>query len=122
VNLPTGLDRSSGNIEISQQRRAWWKEHRKGRVFDSNAGFFLPDGSSSSPDGAYATEEQVCGLTKEDRRHFGRFTPAFVIELRSASDCLTKAKEKMESWMANGAVLGGLIDPYRSLQSKCLGV
>ncbi len=73
VNPPTGLDSSSVNIEISRQLANWWRQHRKGRAFDSNAGFFLPDGSSLSPDGAYATTEQVQGLSSKDRRHFGRF-------------------------------------------------
>jgi len=113
VNPPTGADSSSGNIEISYQLRAWWKQHRQGKVFDSSAGFFLSDGSSLSPDGAYATAEQVRGLSRDDRKHFPHFTPVFVIELLSHSDSLAKAKEKMEVWIANGARLGWLIDPYR---------
>lgn len=113
VNPPTGLDSSSGNSEITHQLRAWWKQHHRGKVFDSNASFFLPDGSSLSPDGAYATADQMRGLSKEDRRHFGRFTPVFVIELLSATDRLSQAKAKMETWLANGAQLGWLIDPYK---------
>jgi Uma2 family endonuclease len=113
VNPPTGLDSSSVNIEISRQLANWWRQHRQGRVFDSNAGFFLADGSSLSPDGAYATTEQVQGLSSKDRRHFGRFAPAFVIELLSASDSLSEAREKMETWLSNGAQLGWLIDPYK---------
>ncbi|MBB6146989.1 Uma2 family endonuclease [Silvibacterium bohemicum] len=112
VNAPTGGDSSSGNIEIGGQLRDWWKQHRQGRVFDSNAGFFLPDGSSCSPDAAYATAEQMRGLTKEDRKHFLRFTPAFVVELLSSSDSLPAAKKKMDLWLANGAELAWLIDPY----------
>ena len=112
VNPPAGADSSSGNIEINFQLMSWWKQHRRGRVFDSSAGFFLPDGSSLSPDGAYATAEQMLGFTKEDRRHFLRVPPAFVIELLSFSDSLPRARKKMESWMANGARLGWLIDPY----------
>jgi len=113
VNAPIGADSSSGNIEVGSQLRDWWKQHRQGRDFDSNAGFFLPDGSSLSPDAAYATAEQMCGLTKEDRKHFLRLAPAFVIELLSASDSFLKAKKKMELWIANGAKLAWLIDPYR---------
>lgn len=112
VNPPTGLDSGSGNLEIGHQLRAWWKEHRKGKAFDNNTGFFLPDGSSFSPDAAYATDEQIKGLSAEARKHFGRFTPAFVIELLSSSDSLPKAKEKMEDWLANGAQLGWLVAPY----------
>ena len=112
VNPPAGADSSSGNLEINFQLLTWWKQHRLGRVFDSSAGFFLPDGSSLSPDGAYATEEQMLGLTKEDRKHFLHLTPAFVVELLSFTDSLSRSRKKMESWIANGARLGWLIDPY----------
>jgi Uma2 family endonuclease len=112
MNAPAGADTSSGNNEISHQLTIWWKQHRQGRVFDSSAGFFLPDGSSLNPDAAYATAEQMRGLTKEDRRHFLRLTPAFVIELLSFTDSLPRTRTKMEAWMANGARLGWLIDPY----------
>jgi hypothetical protein len=57
VNAPAGGDTSSSNGEITAQLRYWWKEHRKGRVFDSSAGFFLPDGSVLNPDAAYATTD-----------------------------------------------------------------
>lgn len=112
VNAPTGADTGDGNSEINYQLRAWWKQHKQGRIYDSSTGFFLPDGSSLSPDAAYATAEQMRGLTKEDRKHFLRFTPAFVIELLSASDSLPQVRKKMESWIANGAKLGWLVDPY----------
>jgi Uma2 family endonuclease len=112
VNAPAGGDTSSGNIEIGAQLRDWWKQHLQGRVFDSSCGFFLPDGSVLNPDVSYATADQMRGLTKEDRKHFLRLTPAFVIELLSASDSLAETKRKMETWIANGAKLGWLIDPY----------
>jgi Uma2 family endonuclease len=113
VNPPTGADGDDANSEINYQLRAWWKQHRQGRVYGSNAGFFLPDGSSLSPDAAYATSEQMRGFTKEDRKHFLRLTPAFMIELLSANDQLAEADKKMETWIANGAEIGWLIDPYR---------
>jgi Uma2 family endonuclease len=112
VNPPAGADSSSGNLEINFQLTAWWKQHRQGRVFDSSAGFFLPDGSSLGPDGAYATAEQMRSFTKEDRKHFLHLTSAFVFELLSFTDSLPRATQKMESWIANGAQLGWLIDPY----------
>ena len=38
-------------------------------------------------------------------------TPEFVIELRSASDCVKNLRAKMREWTANGAVLAWLIVP-----------
>jgi Uma2 family endonuclease len=111
VNAPAGGMTSSGNNEIARQLGNWWIRHRRGRVFDSSAGFFLPDGSMLNPDAAYVTAEQLEGLTREERARFLRLAPAFVIELRSESDRLGAAMEKMESWIANGVQLGWLIDP-----------
>jgi len=113
VNPPAGFDSGSANLDINSQLMNWWKQHRKGRIFDNNTGFFLPDGSSLSPDGGYVTEEQLRGLTKKDRAHFLYRTPAFVIELLSASDSLPATKKKMEQWIANGAQLAWLIDPRK---------
>lgn len=112
VNPPTGGMTSSGNVEIIRQLSNWWIQHRRGRAFDSNAGFFLPDGSVLSPDAAYVTAEQLAGLTKSQLARFPHLAPAFVIELLSAADRLTEAVAKMESWMGNGVKLGWLVDPY----------
>ena len=111
-NAPAGGTTSDGNSEINQQLRSWWKTHRRGRVFDSSAGFFLPDGSVLSPDAAYLTAEQVEGLTREDLSRFPRLAPAFVIELLPASDNLSAATQKIAAWLGNGVELGWLIDPF----------
>jgi Uma2 family endonuclease len=112
VNAPAGGMTSDGNAEITRQLRNWWIQHRQGRVFDSSGGFFLPDGSVLNPDGAYATAEQLQGLTRDELAHFLHLAPAFIIELRSESDRLAAAQEKMEAWIANGVQLAWLIDPY----------
>ena len=39
--------------------------------------------------------------------------PDFVIELLSPSDSVPTLGKKMQSWIANGAALAWLIDPYR---------
>lgn len=112
VNAPAGGMTSDGNREITTQLSLWWKSHRRGRAFDSSAGFFLPDGSVLNPDASYVIAEQLKGLSRDDLAHFLRLTPAFVIELRSPSDRLAAVREKMEAWMANGVELGWLVDPY----------
>jgi len=49
-------------------------------------------------------------LTEEQKASFAPICPDFVIELRSASDTLTSLQDNMQEYMANGAVLGWLID------------
>jgi Uma2 family endonuclease len=111
VNAPAGGMTGDGNSEINQQLRVWWKTHRRGRVFDSSAGFFLPDGAMLNPDAAYIAPEQLKGLTRADLARFPRLAPAFIVELRSESDRLQAVQQKMEAWIANGVQLGWLIDP-----------
>lgn len=115
MNPPAGLLTGDGNAAIIHQLYGWWETHQRGRVFDSNTGFFLPDGSMLSPDAGYLPPEQLKGLTKSQFKGFLRLCPAFVVELLSATDSLAETRRKMESWIANGAQQGWLIDPYRRL-------
>jgi Uma2 family endonuclease len=113
MNVPAGGFTSDGNAEIIGQLRKWWKTHRRGRTFDSNGGFYLPDGSMLSPDAAYVTPERLKGMKRTDLSGFPRVCPDFVIELFSGSDSLREAKAKMAVWMENGAALAWLVNPYR---------
>jgi Uma2 family endonuclease len=113
LNAPAGGYTGNGNSEIIFQLQAWWKTHKQGRVFDSNTGFFLSDTSSYSPDAAYVTAEQLSGFTQKQLEHFPRLCPAFVIELVSRTDRRKTVEAKMLSWMANGAQVAWLIDPYK---------
>ena len=112
MNPPTGLFTGDGNAEIIGQLRTWWRAHRRGRVIDSNTGFYLPDGSMLSPDAGYLLPESLKNLSKADLSGFPHLCPDFVIELLSTSNSLSKTQEKMERWIENGAKLAWLIDPY----------
>lgn len=113
VNAPAGGFSGDGNSEIIFQLRAWWKTHKQGRVFDCNTGFFLRDTSTYAPDAAYATAEQLKGLTSKQLSRFPRLCPAFVIELLSQSDRRAAVEAKMNDWISNGALVAWLIDPYQ---------
>ncbi len=112
MNPPTGGYTGSGNSEIARQLGNWWTAHEKGRVFDSNTAFHLPDGSILSPDASYVSAERLSTLPKGALRGFPRICPDFVIELVSESDPVQAVKEKMNHWLANGAQLAWLIEPY----------
>jgi Uma2 family endonuclease len=117
MNPPTGGETGDANSEIAAQLRNWWKTHRRGRCFDSSTEFIFPDAASPAsrdrmcPDAAYVTEERLGQLPKGALKGYPPVCPNFVIELRSPSDSLKEAQEKMERWAKNGAALGWLIDP-----------
>jgi Uma2 family endonuclease len=112
MNPPAGGWTSSGIQEIAAQLNNWRKAHKLGRCFDSSGGFRLPDGSTLSPNASYLSEDRLRQLPKGALRGFPRVCPNFVIELLSESDSLTTLQSKMLDWIANGAQLGWLIDPY----------
>ena len=64
-----------------------------------------------NPDGAWVLASRWGKLSEKDQGRFPPICPDFVIELRSPSDNLKAAKEKMEEWIANGAEVAWLIDP-----------
>jgi Uma2 family endonuclease len=112
MNPPAGGWTSNGNFEINRQLGVWWIIRERGRAFDSSGGFRLPDGSTLSPDASYVSDERLKQLPKGALRGFPRVCPDFVIELLSESDTLDGLQSKMQDWIANGAQLGWLIDPY----------
>jgi Uma2 family endonuclease len=115
MNPPTGGWTGSGNLEIVRQLGNWHAAHESGRVFDSSSGFRLPDGSTLSPDASYLSEARLRALPKGALRGFPRVCPDFVIELRSESDAMADLKTKMKDWIANGALVAWLIEPYEKM-------
>ena len=100
------------NSEVSGQLSGWAIRDGSGVAFDSSAGFDLPDGSNRAPDAAWVRKARLAALSKEERDGFLPLCPDFVIELRSHSDVLATLQEKMREYIANGAQLGWLIDPF----------
>lgn len=113
VLTPTGLDTGGGNAELIVQLRVWVKKYRKGRAFDSNAGFYLPDGSMLSPDASFLSNETLAKVPEGGRKHIPHICPDFVIELISESDTLAGSKKKMTLWIINGVKLGWLVEPKK---------
>jgi Uma2 family endonuclease len=102
---------SSANAAIHSQFGNWSKRHRFGRAL-MHCGFFLPDGSCLSPDLAYLSDKQWDSIRQDRRDHFLRLVPEFFIELRSQNEKLRDTEKKMVIWIANGAEIGWLVDPF----------
>ncbi len=107
---PTFSDTGNRNSKITAQLEVWAEQDGTGEVFDSSAGFTLPNGAMRSPDAAWIKLERWNALSDEQKASFAPICPDFVIELRSSSDTLSGLQAKLQEYIDNGASLGFLID------------
>jgi Uma2 family endonuclease len=110
VMPPTFADTGNRNNKLSYQVTRWAEENETGEVFDSSAGFTLPNGATRSPDVSWIQLDRWNALTDEQQASFAPICPDFVIELRSGSDTIKGLQEKMREYIENGVALGLLID------------
>ncbi|MBI1929279.1 Uma2 family endonuclease [Candidatus Poribacteria bacterium] len=108
---PTGGETGKRNFTLTGLFSPWVEANGTGIGFDSSTGFTLPNGAKRSPDLAWIKRSRWETLTEEERKKFPPLCPDFVVELRSWTDALDKLQEKMGEYIANGALLGWLIDP-----------
>lgn len=108
---PTGGETGKRNFTLIGLFSAWVETNGAGVGFDSSTGFILPDGSKRSPDLAWVERGRWDALTATEKEGFPPLCPDFVVELRSRTDALDTLQTKMEEYLANGALLGWLIDP-----------
>ncbi|HEX7861668.1 MAG TPA: Uma2 family endonuclease [Verrucomicrobiae bacterium] len=113
VMAPAGGSSSSRNANLTSQFALWARKDGTGTIFDSSAGFILPNSAVRSPDVAWVLNSRLDELTDEEMDKFLPLCPDFVLKLRSKSDPLRIQKEKMVEYIANGARLGWLIDPVK---------
>lgn len=107
---PTGSETSDRNADLTYQLRAWSRQSRIGKSFDSSGGFKLPNGAERSPDASWVKMERWNALTQAEKERFAPLCPDFVVELMSQCDSTEKTRTKMREYMDNGARLGWLIN------------
>lgn len=100
------------NTEILRQLSNWNALVKSGAVFDSSAGFTLPDRSVLSPDASWVSKPKWNNLSNEDKDRFAPVCPEFVIEVKSKTDHIEDLQKKMKVWLRNSAIVAWLIDPY----------
>lgn len=110
---PTGAETGVRSADLTYQLMAWTRKDGTGVCFGCDTMFILPNNACRSPDVAWVKREKFEHLTAEERERFARFSPDFVVELRSHSDRLTELRNKMLEWIENGVSLGWLIDPFK---------
>jgi Uma2 family endonuclease len=108
---PAAADSGYRNMNISGQLWYWNQQTKAGVVFDSSAGFTLPNSAVRGPDASWMPRERWEVLPEAERRRFSHICPDFVVELASPSDEISKLRRKMGEYVAQGVRLGWLIDP-----------
>ena len=103
---------SNAELELGIDLGIWNRQHG-GEAHGANANLSLPDGSRIRPDALWLSPEQVAALPPVSEDRPVTVCPAFVAEIVSGTDTLPPLRRKMDIYMANGAQLGWLIDPYR---------
>lgn len=109
MTLVGGLT-SNRNANITAQLGLWNRDESLGVAFDSSTGFTLPNGAVRSPDASWLRRDKWDALTQQQKERFAPVCPDFVVELRSASDCLQRLQNKMQEYLDNGSRLGWLLD------------
>ena len=109
----TGFQTGVRNANLTQQLVTWATKDGSGVCCDSSTVFALPNGARRSPDASWVKREKLDNLSKRQKEGFAPICPDFVIELRSPSDSLATLHDKLLEYIANGASLGWLIDPFK---------
>lgn len=113
IMAPTGSSTGWFNINISTDLTNWVRKTKLGYVFDSNAGFTLPNNAVRSPDAAFIKKEEWLKVDPSDRERFAHVCPDFVIELLSKTDDERFTQEKMKEWIDNGCGLAWMINSQK---------
>ncbi len=111
INPMVNVDSSFAEVELTGTLFVW-NDGRGGRVSSPSGIVRLPDGTRAEPDAAWLSPEQVTVLGPIVSNRAITFCPAFMAEIMSGTDRLPPLQRKMERYIANGALLGWLIDPY----------
>jgi Uma2 family endonuclease len=109
IMAPAGWESSEKNLDLAIDLGIWNRQTQLGRAFDSSGGFTLANGAVRSPDVTWIEKSKLVNVPPGVK--FPQVIPDFVIELRSDTDRMSKLREKMEEYRANGVRLGWLIDP-----------
>ena len=109
---PPGSKTGQRNANVIYSLMRWAKQDGTGICFATDTGFTLPNSAKRGPDAAWVRLERWNKIPEEQQERLAPLCPDFVVELRSASDHLSDLERKMEEYIANGAQLGWLLDPF----------
>ncbi len=115
IVTPTGGEGARRDLALGYQLYGWAEADSSGVAFGSAAGFRLPDGSLLSPDASWVRGDRWGAISPREREGFPPVCPDAVFEIASESDSLPGLRQKMRTYLANGARLAVLIDPQHRM-------
>ncbi|MDR7521910.1 MAG: Uma2 family endonuclease [Armatimonadota bacterium] len=113
IVTPTGSKAGRRELLLGVQLARWAEADGRGLAFGPSAGFRLPDGSVLSPDASWVRRDRWDSLEAGAQEGFAPLCPDAVFECASRSDELPGLRAKLQVYLANGARLAVLVDPYR---------
>jgi Uma2 family endonuclease len=111
VMAPAGSDSGIRNSGLTARLWNWNDQTKLGVVLDSSGGFRLPNNAVKAADASWIRLDRWSAIPEKDRKKFAPICPDFVVEILSAGDRLTDAREKMREYLAQGVRLGWLLNP-----------
>jgi len=114
VMSPVGLKSNWRETVLSTRLMNWAEVDGTGIALGPSGGYTLPNSAIRGPDASWIRRERLSGFTEEELEKFAHLCPDFAAEIMSPSDTLRETQGKMAEYVANGAQLGWLIDPYNA--------
>lgn len=116
IMTPPGPKTGRRNTLLCTDLEIWARQNGTGITFVPFTVFKLPNGARRGPDASWVRNELWNALTEKQQEIVAPFCPDFVAELMSVSDRrpvrYRMLQAKMDEYIANGAQLGWLIDPF----------
>jgi Uma2 family endonuclease len=114
IMTPVGLKSGWRENFLSTDLTNWARKDGTGLVASSSTLFTLSNGAIRGPDASWTLQDRLSAFSEDELEKFVHLCPDFVAEIRSPSNTLSELQEKMPEYIANGARLGWLIDPYEA--------
>jgi Uma2 family endonuclease len=112
---PVGVKTGWRESVLVTRLTTWAEKDGTGIVCGPDTLFKLPNTAVRGPDASWIRKDKLKTFTDDELEKFGQFCPDFVVEIMSPSNTLKDLQEKMAEYIANGAQLGWLIDPYEAV-------
>ena len=113
IVAPPGTESSEREANEVTDLVIWTRRSGLGRAIGSGM-VRLPNGWRRAPDAAWFSDDRLSEIAGDDYIIW-RVCPDFVVEVRSATDEIEPQRQKMDMWIAQGARLGWLVDPFQEL-------